>query len=630
MSPKIWFIPLILLLFTLVGCSDDEEDAPPPVTFDSINMYSAYDSIPVGVGFTIEAYGYYSDGSSESGIDYVWSSDDPTIASIDTKGKALGKSVGQTTIRVKDRGIESSVSITVTNAVIQSLNISPGETAVALGINVPYEAYAIYTDQQPYKILDIENITWYSTDKAVASFPDNDGIAHTLLEGDTEISATYGGVGLVFPAILEVTNAEMTSLVITPTSSDTVPNGQSISFQAHAYYSDDKVIEVTDIATWVSENDAVITASSILGRFDAKSVGTTEITTRYNGTTIYTPVEVITAEFESLKVSSAESTYPVRINSQFTASAEFVGDISVDLTNQKNGFWQSSDPKVATVSLSGLVHMRTPGDVDIYFTFNGESEKKSIQVVEASLESLTIHPSADYFVGEGHKRKLTVTGHYDNNTSRYLTHNKNLTWKVVYGEDSSINDGEVSQGGEVFNYQTESPISTYFTVEAQMGDKRATSVANFGATEVLQDNEITLNFIGPFTDIDAKSLLYFNNFTLVHAENGTTGPDNSTFIMLTFNEATDLCQTLLYDGFDDYRLPEYAELQAVWTDYDGNDDASYRLYNDKKWAIGQAFWTVDYGVGGEHLLVDLRTGEEGLSAATDTRQYASCVRDVVK
>ena len=495
---------------------------------------------------------------------------------------------------------------------------------------MPYEAYAIYTDQQPYKILDIENITWYSTDKAVASFPDNDGIAHTLLEGDTEISATYGGVGLVFPAILEVTNAEMTSLVITPTSSDTVPNGQSISFQAHAYYSDDKVIEVTDIATWVSENDAVITASSILGRFDAKSVGTTEITTRYNGTTIYTPVEVITAEFESLKVSSAESTYPVRINSQFTASAEFVGDISVDLTNQKNGFWQSSDPKVATVSLSGLVHMRTPGDVDIYFTFNGESEKKSIQVVEASLESLTIHPSADYFVGEGHKRKLTVTGHYDNNTSRYLTHNKNLTWKVLYGEDSSINDGEVSQGGEVFNYQTESPISTYFTVEAQMGDKRATSVANFGATEVLQDNEITLNFIGPFTDIDAKSLLYFNNFTLVHAENGTTGPDNSTFIMLTFNEATDLCQTLLYDGFDDYRLPEYAELQAVWTDYDGNDDASYRLYNDKKWAIGQAFWTVDYGVGGEHLLVDLRTGEEGLSAATDTRQYASCVRDVVK
>lgn len=631
MSTKIWFIPLILLLFTLVGCSDnDDENIPPPPTFDSINMYSDHDSIPDGVSFTIEAYGYYSDGSSESGTDYTWSSDESKVASVDAKGMVTGESVGQTMINVEDRGIKSSISVTVTNAVIQSLTISPTVTSVALGINVPYEAYATYSDQQTYKILDNENLIWHSIDETIASFPDNDGIAHTFSEGSTEISATYEGVSLVFPAILDVTDAEMTSLIITPNSSDTVPNGQSFSFKAHAYYSDDNVIEVTELATWDSENDAVIVTSNVLGSFDAKSVGTTEITTSYNGTVITTPVEVITAEFESLKVSSAESTYPVKINTPFTASAEFIGDISFDVTDQKNGSWQSSNPMVATVSLIGVVHMRTPGDVIISFTINGERGEKSITVVEASLVSLTIHPSADYFVGEGHKRKLTVTGHYDNNTSRYLTHNKNLTWKVVYGEDSTIfYDGEVTQSGEVYNFKTDSPISTYFTVEAMMGDIKATSVANFGATEVLQDKDLLLSFIGPFTDIEANDLLYFNNFTLVHAENGTTGPDGSTFIMLTLDEAIDLCNTLRYDVFDDYRLPTHAELQAIWTKYDASNDAEYSLYEDKKWAVGQAFWTVDYGDGGERLLVDLRTGEAGLSAATDTRHYASCVRDVV-
>ena len=230
-----------------------------------------------------------------------------------------------------------------------------------------------------------------------------------------------------------------------------------------------------------------------------------------------------------------------------------------------------------------------------------------------------------------------ITGTYDNNQTHDITHNPRLKWEydtspLVSGSDAK-GEGEVDRMRVLHNFPTDQPITTYFYITAKMNGVSASSMATFGATNILTNTttnkSATLSFIGPFTDIDANDLLSFTDFTVLYRESGVTGPADSTFVMLTFNEASLLCDSLVYDGFDDYRLPTAAELQAVWVKYDNTTDNEYALYSNEKWAVGEYFWTTDSDAEGNYSLVDLQQGVTGLSSTTDIRHYASCVRYTV-
>ncbi|AAZ24823.1 surface protein [Colwellia psychrerythraea] len=643
---KAWFIPLIFILLTLAGCSDHADPPPPPPPereLVSIQLTIDSQEFPIGITHTATAIGNYSDYSTESGIDYTWSTESETegVATVDTAGNITGEITGNTKLIVTEQGITSSLDITISAAVPQSIEIFPGNTSIAGGLDVQYQAIVLYSDGEEYDITRNNNATWIAESAPIAEFSGNDGIAHTSerYEGGTYIDVQFEGVTANTRAVLKVSFPTVTQLIITPieraadttTAEITVPRGQTIGFSATAYYSNNTSHVVTDETIWGTKDETVIKATDKSGTFHGEKVGNTDITAAFDGVVGERAVEVSSAEFESIVVSLASDSFPVGLVRQATAKAEFVGDVSYNLSNQKNGFWQSSNTKVATVDLSGMVTMRHPGETEISFLFNEVLTTTPLEVTLARVTEINISPLNPYFVGEGKKRQLTVMGTYDNFETLEITHNPRLKWEY-YASDGELgfisnDEGEVDRKGMLHNFPTDQPLSIYFTIKATMDGTHNQSVATFGATNILTNEAVTLNFIGPFTDIDAKNLLSFTDFSVLYRESGVTGPADSTFIMVTFNEASLLCDSLVYDDFDDYRLPTAADLQAVWVKYDKTADEEYALYSNEKWAVGQHFWTTDSDDEGNYSLVDLQRGVTGLSSTTDIRHYASCVRD---
>jgi len=629
MTTKFFLFSLLLLLTTLVGCSD-HDDAPPPVTMLSIQLTIDTNEFPIGIEHTATAIGNFSDGSTQQGNGYIWSSDNPEIAEVDSSGNIQGLSTGSTNIKVENQGIKSSLLITITDAVAQSIEIFPGFVSVPAGVEADFQARALYSDGIYYDITNNKDINWQSSNEFAATFNENNGVASTHNPDLSDIDVSFQGLNARTPAKLTVRDIVLTELIITPVTTNTVPLGQNIRFKTTAYYSDNSAIDVTINSYWQSNDNSIISPDSPTqqhGLFNANGIGNAEISATYNGIGATSPVEVINPEFEKVVVSSAENSYPVGVSTFLHATAFFVGGLSYDISNQKNAYWQSSNLDIATVALNGKVTMISPGFVDINFTFNDITETKTIEVTTPVLTRIYIAPQSQYFVGEDHKRQLSATGFYDNGTSRELSSSKGLQWSLLLDHEEEFTEGQISADGIVHNYPTEKSISSYFHTKATMDGIEGTSTASFGATKVLTNEDNTLSFIGPFTDIDADYFLVFHQYDLVHAENGTTGPESSTFIMLTLQQATNLCDTLRYDGFDDYRLPTYEELQAVWHKYDDSNDESYDLFNNQKWAVGQSFWTIDYAEMGFHKLVNLTSGQTQLSAAPTTAHYASCVRD---
>lgn len=635
MSLQVWFIPVVFLFFTLSGCSDhdDGENIPPPAELYRIQLEVDRGEMPVGITQTVTATGYYTDDTTESGIDYTWSSEFETIATVDTKGNVTGVGFGLAKIKASESGIENIIYIQINEALVQSIDITPGLSSVAGGLTVQYQANALYSDGLIHDVTSDDYITWDTADHSIAYFQANDGLVYTTdFNPDTEVTidVSFHGLTATSPATLQVTDAKLIDFVITPDTTTTVPNGQQILMIATAYYDNDTTWQASSSSEWSSEDDDIITHGEHSGYFIGKSVGKTVIHASFEDLSDSIAVEVVHAEFDSLQIHSSEASYPVGIYEQFTATADFIGIDNFDITNEKNTFWTSSNPAVATVSTTGEVHMISADSepVIISVNFQGIIQTKSITVTTPELSRIEIYPNTNYVVAENYSRKLQVIGHYDNGTIRYISRNKDLVWSFDNYATDSINEGTVNQEGEVFNYPTDNPITIYYSLKVDLGSLSATSLPYFGATNVLSNNDRNLNFIGPFTDLDIEGLFEVAyEFNDIFVEDGTTGPEDSAYISLQFEEAVSLCDTLRYNNHDDYRLPTSAELQSIWTKYNASAGAGEnKLYTEQKWAIGQNYWTSDIEDDGNHNVVNLRNGDVLSVDASTTSHYVSCVR----
>jgi hypothetical protein len=632
MHIKRWFMPFIFTLLFISGCSD-HDDSPPPVVLTDIQLIMEQTELPIGISEQATATGYYSDNTNhKDDYSFTWSSDDSAIAFVDTYGTVKGISLGTTNINVESDGIKSSIEVTVTDAIPLSIEIFPGVTSISAGTDVTYSAKALYSNELYYTLTNGDGSTWESSDELVASFDGTDGadnVARTLTKGNAEIDVLFEGVRATIPATLEVTDATLVKLVITPTNTNKVPNGQSIDFTADAFFSDDSHIDITSTAFWRTYNDDIIVPSSTAGTYDALSIGQGIIQLSYMNLTTTAEVFVITPEFESLQVNSPKDEYIEDTKTHFTASAIFVGEVdNFDLTEQKNGHWQSSNLDVATVNSKGYVTAKTPGDSTITFAFLGQVAEQAITVVNSTLTGIFIGPNTALYLGEKGSLQLTVRGNYSNGDAANVTNTRSLIWSVV-NDEGTVNslEGQVSLGGEVTNYRTDNPLSTAFTVEATLDGIKDRVTINFGATDMLKSEDQSLTFIAPLTDVETGNSGLSRYIDDIYTETGISGPDGSAFILSDYYNAEGFCTNLNYNNQADYRLPTYLELQEVWEKYDGTSDSEYALYKDKKWAIGKYFWTVDPHPDGKIRVVDMQAGIEDLSAEFTTQQYISCVRE---
>ncbi len=170
-----------------------------------------------------------------------------------------------------------------------SVQITPASATVAEQTAVQFNAIGTFADGSTQNLTN--SVSWTSSPLSVATVSDTagtSGLASGIAPGTATITALFAGE--VGTASLTVTNAELTSITITP-SDASIALGGSQQFTAMGNFSDGSSEDLTAQVTW-SSSSVNVAAIDARGLANASGTGTTTITGSMNGVTGTTALTV--------------------------------------------------------------------------------------------------------------------------------------------------------------------------------------------------------------------------------------------------------------------------------------------------------------------------------------------------
>ncbi|MCA9780072.1 MAG: beta-propeller fold lactonase family protein, partial [Candidatus Eremiobacteraeota bacterium] len=193
---------------------------------------------------------------------------------------------GTTTITADaGSGITDSTTLTVTAAVLESINVTPTNPSIPDGRTRQFTATGTFSDSSTMNLTN--SVTWSSGTTATATISNaagTKGLATAVNPGTTTITADAGG-GITDDATLTVTAAVLDSIEVTPIS-PFIQIGQTQQFTATGTFSDSSTMDLTDSVTWSSDTTATATISNAAGSeglATSVATGTTTITADAGG-----------------------------------------------------------------------------------------------------------------------------------------------------------------------------------------------------------------------------------------------------------------------------------------------------------------------------------------------------------
>ncbi|MCG6461415.1 Ig-like domain-containing protein, partial [Vibrio parahaemolyticus] len=394
----------------------------------SIEVTPSSDTTPIGLTKSFTATVTLTDGTTKIDVTndpaISWSSSDTCVARIETgnttggKGVAKGGSVGTVTITAS--GIANGTSftdtaeLTVTDAVIADLQVTPANDTTPIGLSKQFTATALLSDG--IETVDVTNesaISWTSSNSGIATI-DASGLAKGVSAGTVTITAqgtTPEGTNVAGTATLEVTDAIITSLVVTPKEAS-VAKGLQQQFTATAYLSDGVTsIDVTEdpSISWTTDDAAVSVSATGLAKGETVGGSANVIATGTtpDGTTLSDSgnLAVTEAVVMELQVTPPNDSTPAGLTKPFTATALMSDGTSVTVTDNAAVSWSSSATDTATITTglasgNGVAKGVVPGTVTITAegtidstTFKGEATLEVTNAIPQSLAVSPINPS---------------------------------------------------------------------------------------------------------------------------------------------------------------------------------------------------------------------------------------------
>jgi uncharacterized protein YjdB len=350
-------------------------------------------SVAVGNQTVLVCTAYYSNGDTvDVTADATWAALNPTIASID-KGLVAGRSEGQTTAACAYAGRIARSEINVTAATLTSIQVTPTNIELPIGLTQSYQARAFYSDNTSQDISALA--AWQSDTLSVATI-NASGLASAIGLGNSTIRAAY--LGQTGQTNLTVTQPTLNSIEISP-SATRKAEGNVEQFTARAFYSGGSSSDVTQVVSWSSDNATIVdvVANGNRGGFATMlSSGAATITASLNGQSDTSAVTVTAATLDRLVVSPPFNTIASGLSTAFKAIGIYSDNSTNNLTNSVN--WQSADLSVATVNDQGLSTGQDVGKTQISATATSPtgnvSASSELTVTNATPTDLRIVPQS--------------------------------------------------------------------------------------------------------------------------------------------------------------------------------------------------------------------------------------------
>jgi uncharacterized protein YjdB len=346
-----------------------------PAHLQSITVTPATPKLAVSTQLQFTATGNFDDGSTQPLTSLTWSSSNPTLMSVDVNGVATGVSAGSAIITATSGSISGTTNVTITSATVTSIAVTPAASSMPIGALEQFTATATLSDNTTQ---DVSLFALWSSSKAATATITNHGLATSVANGSTTITATLGAVS--GSTTLSVTTATLTSITVNPSPAH-ISTHTYIRFTAVGHYSDGSVVNNLVGVSWKSSKPQF---ASIRGTGIArgKKVGTVTIKASFAGLAGTGTLVVGNGTLVSTAIAPVNPTIATGGTQQFTVTGTFSDSTAQDLT--LNSHWSSTSATTATIAnnpgVAGLASSHASGVTTIGANTRGIQSSTSLTV----------------------------------------------------------------------------------------------------------------------------------------------------------------------------------------------------------------------------------------------------------
>lgn len=416
------------------GISATEGVTVGSAVLQKLDVSAGFRSLPAGLSRGLKAQGLYSDQTIRDVTkDAIWASSNTQVAVVgngDNKGVVTGIVPGGITISARVGGMTSALPLSITDAIIVSLEISPGSATVAAGLTQSFTATGLYSDNT---LSDVTGEALWGSQNRDVAVPDNSeafsGTYQTLVKGDGAITAVLGGVAA--SAQIHVGDAVLDN-IFPSESIVSLERGMSKTIKITGRYTDSTTKDISGLALWESDNpDIARVENNPVGKGTVYAVaqGSTTIHAKVDDFDVSCGITVKAAGINHIIIVTETDIVAAGTSAQLSVTGYFNDGSERDLT--ESVLWESSDTGVADVSNAedehGLLRAYTPGTVTVTASYLGQSGNVTMDVSAATLESIEVLP-ADDSLPSGFSSQYQAIGHFSDASVQDLT--QRAVWQV--------------------------------------------------------------------------------------------------------------------------------------------------------------------------------------------------------
>ena len=466
-------------------------------SLDALHISPENTSIAVDSHQEFTATAIYSDGTHQNVTqDVTWHSDKPRVALMSGE-EAHALSPGSTKISASlNQRISDPVSLTVTDAQLVALQITPSEPMLNVGEDLFYKVKAIFNDGSTDDIS--EHVLWESSEPDVAQVIGSYTKAASV--GQAQIQAVYQGI-TSNTSTLTVSDHQLIRLQLTPALSELAKSTQT-ELTVMGEYDDGETIDITDKVTWHSEDPTVafITHGHVYGT----AVGNTRIYTVFDGVKSNEAlIRVINPTISALHITPVQKTIPIQGSVDYQAQATFVdGDITTRQDVSHLVAWKNKHTDIASLSHQNAIGL-SKGAATISAKLNEVIPEATLEVTDTRIEKLQLTPTR-ITLAKGTSQGLQViatymdgsTGDVTDNVSWHLSDNTLASIDKETNEITAIKEGEGTITARWDSHEISSNQVTLNVSAAQLVSLYVTPRWN----EIIQHNSRRFEAYGSYSD----------------------------------------------------------------------------------------------------------------------------------
>ncbi len=419
-------------------------------TLASLVIEPANPTVPASLTVPLTATGIFSDGSKQNLTTQVtWTSANVAVATVSnadgTRGQITGIAAGTVVVSAAFKAVTAQVTLVVTQATIASIEVTPAQPFLAVGLSQQFRATAVFSDGKTGDVTAAAK--WTSETTATLTVSDDagsKGLGRAVAVGTTNVTAQIGQVsGRTTVTVLQ---SAVASVKVSPADVSLLV-GATQTFTAVVTYADGSTADVTTSALWSSSADAVSISNAVgtRGVATALAAGSATVRATFGGMSGQATVTAKVAALKTIAVTPKTGNLALGRKVQLLATGTYDDGSTRDVT--QSAIWTSSDATVATVATAtgsaGQVSTLKVGSATITAAVAAISDTASVTVTNAELDTITVAPGAGT-VAAGKKQVFTATANYTDGSTANVT--TQVVWSVDARNIAAISNAPGTQG----------------------------------------------------------------------------------------------------------------------------------------------------------------------------------------